>query len=376
MGEINMKVIILAPTPPPAGGIAGWTVRMQNSLLKNDWKVEVVDEKLIGNREVFGNNKKRLSVEIMRSMYIWKNLIKALNDREAEVVHSCIPASTTGMMREYICALITKIYRKEFIIHYRCTLPNMVKGKFSIFMFSLLTGISDLAIVLNSDSEMFVKKYCKTDVILIPNFIEKTAIIKDEERKIQQKVQRILYVGGVVETKGCFDIIKVAEKFPEIQFRLVGNPQKEIADMIKPSNVLLLGEKNRLGVNQELEIADIFMFVTYFPGEGFSNALAEAMAKGLPCIVSDWAANKDMIETKGGIVVSIKDIDAMVAAIEKLIDDKQLRERQSKWNINKVKSHYIDKIVTDMYVDEYERLVKRRKSSVTRAENYYNKANN
>ena len=53
------KVILLAPTPPPAGGIAGWTVRMLNSKLKNEWKIELVDEKLLGNREAFGDKTKK-----------------------------------------------------------------------------------------------------------------------------------------------------------------------------------------------------------------------------------------------------------------------------------------------------------------------------
>jgi len=127
--------------------------------------------------------------------------------------------------------------------------------------------------------------------------------------------------------------------------------------MVKPPNIVLLGEKNKLEVKKELSEADIFMFVSYFSGEGFSNALAEAMASGLPCIVTDWAANKDMIEDFGGIVVPIKDTNAMVDAINKLEQNKQLRQKQSKWNIDKVISSYIDDIVTDMYVMEYEKLL-------------------
>ena len=50
-----MKVVLLAPTPPPAGGIAGWTVRMMSAKLKNNWQVVVVDEKVTGDRQVFGD---------------------------------------------------------------------------------------------------------------------------------------------------------------------------------------------------------------------------------------------------------------------------------------------------------------------------------
>ena len=40
-----MKVVLLAQTPPPHGGIAGWTERMLKARLKNGWEVVVVDEK-------------------------------------------------------------------------------------------------------------------------------------------------------------------------------------------------------------------------------------------------------------------------------------------------------------------------------------------
>ena len=352
-----MKTILLAPTPPPAGGIASWTVRMQNTSLKNGWEVAVVDEKLIGNRDIFGNTKMSLIIEIKRCLKIWTQLWKSLNDPDAKIVHSNIPAGTTGMLREYVCALITKVRKRKFIIHYRCTIPNMVTSRFGLLIFRALTNKSDLVFALNSVSVEFVKKNSNTPVKLIPNFIEKNDVVK-EKTNISEKIQRVLYIGGVIESKGCLDILEVAKEFPNIQFRLVGKTEANILNMDKPSNVVLCGEKNKEEVKRELEEADVFIFVSYFLGEGFSNALVEAMANGLPCIVSDWAANKDMIEENGGFVVPIKDTQAIINALNKLIRDKSLRKIQSQWNINKVRNYYIDKIVTEMYVDAYENILK------------------
>ena len=113
------KVVLLAPTPPPYGGIAGWTKRMMEANLKDDWNVLVVDEKVIGGRSVFGReSKKNLRTEIQRCFKIWRNLWKAHDDKNVLVVHSCIPSGTTSMMREYVCALITKLRKSQFIIHY------------------------------------------------------------------------------------------------------------------------------------------------------------------------------------------------------------------------------------------------------------------
>lgn len=352
-----MKVVLLAPTPPPAGGIASWTIRMKNASLKNGWEVKIVDEKLIGKRDIFGNTKRNILDEIKRCFIIWTQLWRALNDADVRIVHSNIPAGTTGMLREYICACITKIRKRRFIIHYRCTLPNMVTSKLGHWVFRALTNKSNLVFALNSPSVEFVKKFSKTAVVLIPNFIEKSDVVNGRTKIIAEDVKRILYVGGVIESKGCYDIISVAKEFPRIEFRLVGKPEAKIQELEIPPNLVLCGEKNKAEVKKEFEEADIFIFVSYFPGEGFSNALAEAMANGLPCIVSDWAANRDMIENEGGIVVDIKNVRAIADAIKILINDKSKRLSQSEWNIKKVKRCYIDSIVTDMYIDSYEDLL-------------------
>lgn len=85
------KVCILAPVPPPAGGIGAWTIRMMNASLKNDWEVVVVDEQVMGGRTNFGSTAKaHLGIEIRRCFKIWKDLWKTLKDPDVRVVHSCI----------------------------------------------------------------------------------------------------------------------------------------------------------------------------------------------------------------------------------------------------------------------------------------------
>ena len=133
------KVILLAPTPPPIGGIAAWTVRMMSATLPNDWKVEVVDEKIIGKREFFGDKTKHdLKSEIKRCDGIGSGLGKALKDEEAKGVHACIAANTMPVLREYISACITKIRGRKFIIHFRCTVPNIVGGRLNNIALKLL----------------------------------------------------------------------------------------------------------------------------------------------------------------------------------------------------------------------------------------------
>lgn len=354
-----MKVILLAPTPPPFGGIAGWTERMLKAELKNGWEMDVVDEKVISGRDAFGDSSRRnILTEVKRCWKIWTNLHKKLKDKDVKVVHSCIPSLTTSMLREYVCAIITKLHRRKFIIHFRCTVPNTTKGCLGHFILKRLCNISDLILSLNAQSSSFLRNLIKTPIQLIPNFVAQTEI--ETEHTINETVKNIIYVGGVIGEKGAYELIDTAKEFPEISFRLIGKTDTEIIEYVKEqkvNNVIFAGTKSRQEVKKELMDADVFMFLTYYRGEGFSNALAEAMAVGLPCIATDWAANKDMLADGGGFIVPIKDAKRAVAAVKAILP-KEVREKQSCFNINKIKNAYADTVVIGQYVDAYESVLK------------------
>lgn len=351
-----MKVILLAPTPPPAGGIAGWTVRMLNATLKNGWGVEVVDEKLGGDRELFGSKaKKSFFLEVKRCFRIWKDLKKKLKDPDVKIVHSCIPSYTLSMLREYVCACITKHRKRKFVVHFRCTVPNSVKGSVSRFVFKRLCNKSDGIFLLNQQSVDFTKEFTKTPLFLIPNFVDSSEIA--DKKEIREKLTKVVYVGGVIETKGCIDVVEVAKSFPDITFTFVGAPSDAVINHAKDmKNVEFAGKKDKKEVKEILADSDVFIFLSYFLGEGFSNALAEAMAMGLPCLASNWAANADMIGDGGGYIVPIKSPDEAISALKKMLPY-DVRKAQSEFNIKKTVEVYSDKAVLSQYVDSYERII-------------------
>ena len=349
-----MKAILLAPTPPPAGGIAGWTERMMQTELKDGWELVVVDEKVSGDRQVFGKEgKKKILDEVKRCFRIWRDLKEKLRDPEVKVVHSCIPSMTPSMLRESVCASITHLKGRKFITHFRCTVPNTTKGKLGHILLKILCRKSDLIISLNEQTSDYLRTITDTPIRLIPNFISESELV--DAKSIHDELKSVLYVGGIVEDKGISDCLSVAKEFPEIEFRFVGKGDSGYEARARKeslNNVVFVGGKDRNGVREELANADVFLFLSYFRGEGFSNALCEAMAAGLPCIVTDWAANADMIGNDGGYVVPVKDVDLVCQSILKM-KDPDLRRSMSASNMDKVRKHYIESVVIDQYVDVY-----------------------
>ncbi len=356
-----MKAILMAPLPPPVGGIASWADSLLSRTLPDGWSLLSVDEKILGPREVYGEGTRlRFWDEVRRTFGIWHNLWKTLADQEAVVVHANTSATVPGMVRERVSAMLTHLRGRRFLIEYHCTLPNEITSRSKRFMMKRLSHAADGVIVLNQASAEYARAMTKKPIYLIPNFIESEYLSRG--RAIAPRVRRALYTGGVAEMKGCLDIIEAAKDFPDVEFVLMGRVAPEVEAAEKPANVTLTGVVERRSVLEALQGADLFLFCSRMSSEGFSVSLTEAMAAGLPSIVTNWAANADMIEDKGGIVIPTRDVEALKAALSRLIGDADLRRSMSAFCINKVRDNYTDTIITHKYVAAYSEAAKSKKS--------------
>ena len=344
-----IRVALLGATPPNSGGIASWTQRMLTTDCYNQCELLLVDERLEDSSTIF-SGRRSITSEVRRSFRIWRDLAHSIKAYEINVVHSNTPASTTSLIREVVCALIAKIHHCAFVGHFLCTVPVVVKSNLNIFALRFYLALCDVTIVLNKQSKEFIQRFSNKPICLIPNFIKKSELTSgDKVRFYAGPVRRVVYAGGITEEKGILEVLSVAEKCPEIEFRLAG--AGELAPEIDiPGNVKFLGSLNRSDLMDEYDAADAFIFLTHFPAEGFSCSLLEAMASGLPCVVTDWAANKEMIGT-GGFVVPVGDIDGAVASLKNLADS-DLRARMGAGNFHRAQRDYSEQKV----VAEYERV--------------------
>jgi glycosyltransferase involved in cell wall biosynthesis len=100
-----------------------------------------------------------------------------------------------------------------------------------------------------------------------------------------------------------------------------------------------LTQKNELLLYQSA--ADIYVLPSRH--EGFPVAPIEAMALGLPVVAADAPGVIDILpdgEDSGGIVVPREDVDAMVVALERLIDDQVLCRRLGARARLRAEEHY------------------------------------
>ena len=105
-----------------------------------------------------------------------------------------------------------------------------------------------------------------------------------------------------------------------------------------------------------LEQSDLFVLPSI--SEGMSNALLEAMAHGLPCIVTDIPGNNDVIQNReNGILIKADDVEGLAQAIVSLAVDGKSRKKLGQQARQTVETRYSLTGVAKQYMQLYESLL-------------------
>ncbi|MBR4710788.1 MAG: glycosyltransferase family 4 protein [Clostridia bacterium] len=313
--------------------MARWTELFLSECNKHGLTVSVINTNISSKRASHKDRSFGVYDELLRSQRIVSEFRRRIKQESIDVIHICSPCSRFGLLRDWICVLTAK--GKPVVFHCHCNIEDQAKTRISKLLLGKIVNRSEKVIVLNESSRKFIERIEMNKAVIIPNFIEDNKV--KMAHSISQRVEKVVYVGHVKKKKGIKEIFCVARRTPQIRFDIIGPVQELPENQEKPDNVNLIGEVPHNQVSTFLEQADVFLFPSYT--EGFANVMLEAMAEGLPIIASDVGANKDMIEDKGGIIVPVKDEDAICNAL-KAMDDPCLRQQMSSWNISKVREQY------------------------------------
>lgn len=175
-------------------------------------------------------------------------------------------------------------------------------------------------------------------------FVPNPLVIPPEVRNGQARPLTILAVGRLHRQK-AYDILlpafaRATAGREEWQLKIVGEGMlrdslgKLAADLGIEQRIVWLG--NADNVFSFYRNADLFVLASRH--EGMPNALLEAMACGLPAIVSNASPGPLELVENGinGLVVPVEDVSALANAIQRLMDDSELRQRLGNNAMNRV----------------------------------------
>lgn len=163
----------------------------------------------------------------------------------------------------------------------------------------------------------------------------------------------VLSVGELNQNKNHKIIIQAIAKLnnPKIHYFIAGSGEKkqfltELASELG-INLHLLGYRS--DIVELLNVADVFAFPSF--REGLSVALMEAMAAGLPCVVSDIRGNVDLIDAEGGYLAQPDNVDAFYSGLIEL-SDAHKRKKMGVHNRSVIREfdiHKIMKMMSEVY---------------------------
>ncbi len=170
-------------------------------------------------------------------------------------------------------------------------------------------------------------------------------------------------IKGIDETLNAFKKAKTTTD-RDMVLVLTGGGEKEFEDRVR-SDVKSMGLEDSVKAVGRVEkiigyyhLSDVYLLPSY--SEGFSIALLEAMASGLPPIASAVGGNPEAIEDGvDGILVKAGDIEGLSRQIERLSGDDALRTKIASAARDKVKREFSLEIMTQRYVNVYESLVRK-----------------
>jgi N,N'-diacetylbacillosaminyl-diphospho-undecaprenol alpha-1,3-N-acetylgalactosaminyltransferase len=119
-----------------------------------------------------------------------------------------------------------------------------------------------------------------------------------------------------------------------------------------------LGERRE--IPEILYISDVVTLPSYYR-EGIPMVLLEAMCMEKPIVTTDWVGCKEVVEEgKNGFLVPVKDHVALASAIEKLINNEELRVRMGKYGREKVLREFDEKIIVNQTMKLYQEVLVKR----------------
>lgn len=204
------------------------------------------------------------------------------------------------------------------------------------FLSKTLMGCCAGLILQTPDAKEYFPKWIQRKSIILdnplnPEFID--AYYEGERKK------EIVTVGRLDSNKNQKLIIdafcKIAERFPEYRLILYGDGEDReyLTEYVKKNSyadrIFLPGAIK--GVKEKIQSAKIFVLSSNT--EGMPNCLLEAMALGIPSISTDCPCGGPRMLMEGkenGILVPVKDVDAMGKAMEQLLTDEELWIKFSK----------------------------------------------
>jgi len=333
--------MIVGPLPPPIGGVETFTQAILESPALASFDVTHCDTtkqrpKSTQGRFDAGN--------AAWALIHFSRLARALARHEPEVVYIPIAGTWSGFLRDAALGWLARRTRARVIGHQHAgDIPQVLarRGRDARLVDDGFAQFHRLLVLGERWRTMFTEHGLAMPIEICPStfrremFERGRACARDE----RTGTVRILFLGQVGRRKGVLDLLDATARLlthgRDVTVTIAGpdqQPGERNAAMARATERSLgalaqfPGAVHGEALYRLFEQHDLFVLPSY--NEGIPAVLYEAGAFGLPVVTTPVGAIPDLIrDGSNGLLVAPGDLDALSAAIDRLVQDAALRRQ-------------------------------------------------
>jgi glycosyltransferase involved in cell wall biosynthesis len=360
------KILVVCHTAPPPGGMETYVEHMFASDLARRYDMRLFDtrKRTAPNRFVITG--------IISQLIILVNYVLYILRFRPDIIH-IHTASRSHFFRRSIDVLFGKVLARKIVLQVHGGAFQSFweeSGKLARAYIRMVLQLADIVIVLSSGwrEKIGKMKGNKRDIQVVPNGIVTQPFnpATKKQSEVNNDRVKILFVGSLSRLKGIYDLMHIIPDIivlhPKSQFIIVGDEKspgiiQELSNIIPEqyyTHVHFRGPLFGRDKIMEYKQADIFVLPSY--AENFPLVMLEAMAAGLPLVISKVGAVPDVIKHEvNGLLIDPGDKESLKESILRLIDDRPLRIRMGQTNL--LESRDYDFAMTAEKIDRTYQLV-------------------
>lgn len=356
------RILFLLHLPPPIHGssIVGQAIK-ESLLINNNFNCTFINLLVSKNVADAGNVNTN---KILKFLGTWVKILATIIKKRPILCYLALTTTGTAFFRDVFYVILLKIFRIKRIYHLHNKGVHFHSNK-NIYRICYNFVFKNSEVVLLSmrlypDIKAFVPE---SKIHICPNGIADEGLIPDlydsgnkpviGQTQNSKKTVQILFLSNLFESKGVYILLEACKilKNNNLNFHCtyVGGEgdiiEQQFLNKIRDLNLLgyvdYIGKKYGQEKSDTYNIADIFVFPTFYNNECFPLVLLESMQHSLPIITTVEGGISDMvIDEVTGFLVGQRNAGVLAKKLKLLIQNPKLRHQMGKAGRIKFEQEY------------------------------------
>ncbi len=335
-------VLVVGPGRQSKGGIASVIETLEKSLLAEHFRLVRVETHRDGPAPA----------KAAQGALALGRIVGRLLTRRADLLH-IHTASRWSFRRKAVISWLARLFRRPYVLHVHGArfhdYYNELAGRVERRAIRNVLERAAVVVALSPVWEQRLRQIVPSRTAVVPNPVD----LPEARDRGPLDPATIVCIGRLGIRKGSVTLVRalpeIARNHPAVRLVLAGDGDREA----------VVGEARRLGLLDRVEMPGwveteerhaLLRRATVFAlpsrDEGLPVALLEAMAFGLPAVVTAVGGIPDLVrEGEHGLYVAPDDPSDLARAIVQLLDDPKAADRMGKAGRQEIASHYASDVV-------------------------------